>query len=49
MEWNQWHELRDRFFDSNISFQIKPHIRYPGKVGEQATMFIDDPLAILSN
>ena len=43
MEWNQWHELRDRFLDSNISFRIKPHIRYPGKVGEQATMFIDDP------
>ena len=26
-----------------MSFGIKPHIRYPGKIGEQATMFIDDP------
>ena len=26
-----------------VNFRIKPHIRYPGKIGEQATMFIDDP------
>ena len=26
-----------------IEFRLKPHIRYPGKVGEQATLFVDDP------
>lgn len=43
MEWEQWHRLRDRFVDDDIDFRIKPHTRYPGKIGEQATMFIDDP------
>ena len=27
----------------NVQFRIKPHTRYPGKIGEQATLFIDDP------
>jgi extradiol dioxygenase family protein len=26
-----------------LEFRIKPHIRYPGKVGEQATLFLNDP------
>ena len=43
VEWNQWHDLRDFLNKKNIQYRIKPHIRYPGKVGEQATMFIDDP------
>ena len=43
MEWLQWHEFRDSLEDRNVEFRIKPHIRYPGKIGEQATMFIDDP------
>ena len=43
LDWEKWHELRDDFVDSNVTFRLKPHIRYPGKVGEQATMFIDDP------
>ena len=43
LEWNKWHQLRDSLVSNSIEFRIKPHIRYPGKVGEQATMFIDDP------
>ncbi len=43
MDWEQWHEFRDRIKEMNLQFRIKPHIRYPGKIGEQATMFIDDP------
>ena len=43
LEWNKWHQLRDSLVSNSIDFRIKPHIRYPGKVGEQATMFIDDP------
>ncbi len=42
LEWNHWHDLRDSFVSNNVEFRIKPHIRYRGKVGEQATMFIDD-------
>lgn len=43
LDWKKWHELRDDFVHSDVNFRLKPHIRYPGKVGEQATMFVDDP------
>jgi len=43
MEWKDWNDFRDVLIGKNISFRIKPHIRYPGKVGEQATMFLNDP------
>ena len=43
MEWEHWHQLRDRLVTDKVDFRIKPHVHYPGKIGEQATMFIDDP------
>lgn len=43
LDWVNWHNLRDKFIESKVKFRLKPHIRYPNKIGEQATMFIDDP------
>tara|TARA_B100000767_G_scaffold104090_1_gene99843 strand:- start:33 stop:485 length:453 start_codon:yes stop_codon:yes gene_type:complete len=43
MEWKEWHALRDHLIASKTPFRLKPHVRYPGKIGEQATMFLDDP------
>ena len=43
MEWNDWNHFRDKLIKRNFEFRIKPHIRYPGKVGEQATLFLNDP------
>lgn len=43
MEWNDWNAFRDKLIKRNFEFRIKPHIRYPGKVGEQATLFLNDP------
>ena len=43
MEWQQWHQFRDNLEHQDVNFRLKPHIRYPGKIGEQATMFLDDP------
>lgn len=43
MEWSEWNNFRDSLVERNISFRINPHTRYPGKVGEQATMFLNDP------
>tara|TARA_B100000965_G_scaffold402780_1_gene429479 strand:- start:1112 stop:1582 length:471 start_codon:yes stop_codon:yes gene_type:complete len=43
MEWEQWHEFKNHLEQLNVQFRIKPHTRYPGKIGEQATLFIDDP------
>lgn len=40
---DDWQKLADRLTDRNIKFLIPPHIRFKGKAGEQATMFIQDP------
>jgi hypothetical protein len=43
LEWGEWHELAEVLKKNNIEFIIKPHIRFEGQVGEQATMFFLDP------
>ncbi len=43
MEYTQWQNFREELISKEIDFRLQPHIRYPGKVGEQATMFLDDP------
>lgn len=40
---DSWQELADKLTEKNIEFLIPPHIRFEGEVGEQATMFIQDP------
>lgn len=39
----QWKTLAAKLEKANIEFIIKPHIRFEGQVGEQATMFFKDP------
>ena len=43
MAWDQWHDFADRLRSADVQFAIEPHVRFPGKVGEQATMFFRDP------
>lgn len=43
LTWGDWHELADRLKSLNTQFVIEPTIRFQGKVGEQATMFFNDP------
>lgn len=43
LEWRQWHELAERLRGAGVSFGIEPGIRFKGQVGEQATMFFQDP------
>ena len=43
LSWEDWHNLADRLKALNTQFVIKPTIRFKGKVGEQATMFFNDP------
>ena len=38
-----WHELAGRLRAADTSFVIEPHVRFPGEVGEQWTMFLLDP------
>lgn len=43
LDWDAWHALAERLKQASVAFIIEPHIRFPGQVGEQATMFLDDP------
>lgn len=43
LDWDVWQNLADNLKKQNIQFQIEPTIRFKGKVGEQATMFFNDP------
>lgn len=38
-----WEALEKRLRAAGIRFRIEPHVRFKGEVGEQATLFIDDP------
>ncbi len=43
LDWESWQELADRLRRADVQFAIEPHIRFAGRVGEQATMFFRDP------
>ncbi|MDH4075670.1 MAG: VOC family protein [Acidimicrobiia bacterium] len=38
-----WHLLADRLRAAGITFVVDPHVRFPGEIGEQWTMFVLDP------
>ena len=43
MEWDDWHQLKDKLDKNGIEFIIGPYTRYENQPGSQATMFIIDP------
>ena len=43
LEPHAWEALRDRLIEHEVRFRIPPHIRYPGSIGDQRTLFLDDP------
>lgn len=43
MEWNDWHQLKDKLGKNGVEFVIGPYTRYENQPGSQATMFIVDP------
>lgn len=43
LEWQAWHELKQRLTEAGVVFEIEPCIRFAGEPGEQATMFFRDP------
>ncbi|WP_299061640.1 VOC family protein [uncultured Polaribacter sp.] len=43
LSWEDWQDLSERLKKHNTKFIIEPCIRFKGKVGEQATMFFQDP------
>ena len=43
LEWEDFDKLKEDLQAKNFNFYLKPKIRFAGKTGEQATMFIKDP------
>jgi extradiol dioxygenase family protein len=43
LDWDDWQALATHLESAHTDFIIKPHIRFAGRTGEQATMFIRDP------
>ena len=43
LDWDQFQKLSTNLQSKNINFIIEPTIRFKGKVGEQAIMFLKDP------
>ena len=43
LEWDEWQSLSDRLKAEKAVFLVEPYIRFEGKPGEQATMFVKDP------
>ena len=43
LPWEQWHRLARRLEATDLAFIIAPRVRFRGQVGEQATMFFQDP------
>jgi hypothetical protein len=39
----EWKQLAERLENADVSFVIRPTIRFEGQPGEQATMFLLDP------
>jgi extradiol dioxygenase family protein len=38
-----WRALVETLEDRGVDWLIQPHVRFPGEIGEQATMFLQDP------
>jgi uncharacterized protein len=43
LAWSGWHALKARLDRAGVAYRIEPHVRFQGEVGEQATLFLDDP------
>lgn len=43
LPWEIFHDFANTLRKKNIEFIIEPYIRFEGQVGEQATMFFNDP------
>ncbi|MFC3120750.1 VOC family protein [Agaribacter flavus] len=43
LEWEQWHQLAQKLRRFSTKLIVEPYIRFEGEVGEQATMFLQDP------
>lgn len=43
LQWQQFQDMAERLENKGVEFVIEPHVRFAGRRGEQATLFIRDP------
>lgn len=43
LEWDDWHRMRDKLQKVGVPFLVEPRTVMPGQVGEQVSLFIEDP------
>lgn len=43
LSWKDWHEMEQKLRQARINFLVEPQLAFAGEVGEQKTMFIQDP------
>lgn len=43
LPWDAFEPMVERLREACVEFIIEPHVRFPGRVGEQATLFVRDP------
>lgn len=43
LEWGDWEILATKLKANEVKFVIEPYVRFEGELGEQATMFFNDP------
>ncbi len=43
LEWDDFEQLAERLRSAGSDFVIEPYVRFAGRKGEQATLFIADP------
>jgi extradiol dioxygenase family protein len=43
LTWDDWQTLAGRLEELGTEFLIAPKVRFPGRAGEQATLFLRDP------
>jgi uncharacterized protein len=43
LDWDAWHDLVGRLRAAGTRFLLEPHVRFVGRPGEQATLFLSDP------
>jgi len=43
LEWQQFDQMVERLKNHRVKFVIEPYLRFEGRKGEQATLFVRDP------
>jgi len=43
LQWQQFQDMAERLEGKGVEFVIEPHVRFAGRRGEQATLFVRDP------